>query len=136
MRASYASSITKIVLERVGGGPQPNGHGWPQDKIVLRPQAEADIIPPDEFLNLANWLKKSGFFTRKFGYRDRASIVPSDVGYLRIIVVQGGEQKQVYSYNGQRDAELWQTEMTIRGAAAAIKLRSEQVAWLKNHPVL
>ena len=130
-RAFDPSAVTKIVLERVAGGPHFSGQGWPQDKIVLRPQASNDFIPPDDFLHLANWLKKSGFFARKSGYS--ANLTPTDIGYLRITVIQGGKQKQVYSYNGERDSELWQTEMTIRGVASVINPKSKRVAWLRMH---
>jgi len=126
-----ATGITEIVLERVGGGPQWSGHGWPQEKIVLRPQAKANSYPPDEFRNLSQWLLKSGFFSRKEGYL--APQNAGDVGYLAITVEQGGQRKKVYSYNGARDAELWQTEMMIRGAAATLELRAMRSAWIKRH---
>jgi len=123
-----SAAITEIVLERIGGGPQWSGHGWPQDKIVLRPQGKAE---PDNFRGLAQWLLKSGFFSRKTGYD--ASPFPLDVGYLVITVAWGHQRKQVYSYNGTRDAELWQTEMVIRGVSATRQLQAARAEWIKKH---
>lgn len=119
-------------MERVGGGPQWSGHGWPQDKIVLRPQAKANSYPPDEFRNLAQWLQKSGFFSRKAVYI-ASPLRRGDMGYLMISVTQGDQRKRVYSYNGTRDAELWQTEMVIRGVAATRQLQAARSAWIKKH---
>ncbi len=126
-----STAITEIVLERVGAGPQWNGHGWPQDKIVLRPETNADSYPPYEFLSLAQWLRRSGFFSRKEGYLAPQNV--GDVGYLAITVERGSQRKKVYSYNGARDAELWQTEMMIRGVTATLQLRAARSAWIKKH---
>ena len=128
---SSSERITEIRLERISGGPQFTGNGWPQDRIVLRPQTKDFSSSPDEFRRLAQWLQKSGFFTRKSGYR--TSSFPSDVGYLVITAVRGSYRKQVYSYNGSRDAEFWQTEMVIRGVAETLKLQSSRSVWLKTH---
>ncbi len=126
--------ITEITLERVGGGPQWSGHGWPQDTIVLHPIANTGSNGPDEFAGLAQWLKKSGFFSRQEGRAAR--LFPLDVGYLVITVSRGSERKQVFSYNGERDAELWQTEMVIRGVAATRRLEADRAAWVKKHEAL
>jgi hypothetical protein len=127
-----ATGITEIVLERVGGGPQWSGHGWSQDKIVLRPQAKANSYPPDEFRNLSQWLLKSGFFVRRSGYI-ASPLLRGDVGYLMITAARGSQRKQVYSYNGIRDAELWQTEMIVRGVAATRQLQAARSVWIKKH---
>lgn len=127
-----STAITEIVLERVGGGPQWSGDGWPQDKIVLRPQAKSALSPPDEFPRLAQWLQKSGFFVRRSGYI-ASPLLRGDVGYLMITAARGSQRKQVYSYNGIRDAELWQTEMVIRGVAATRQLQAARSVWIKKH---
>lgn len=125
------TAITKVTLERVGGGPQWSGNGWPQDKIVLRPQTKATSFAPDDFGRLAKWLLRSGFFSRKTGYVVRP--FPPDVGFLAITVAWGNQHKQVYSYNEARDVELWPTEMVIRGAAATLQLQAARAAWVKKH---
>jgi len=131
MNNPSSTAITEIVLERVGGGPQWSGHGWPQDKIILRPQTKAPPLASDDFGRLAKWLSRSGFFSRKTGYI--ASPFPPDVDSLVITVAWGKHHKQVYGYNGTRDAELWQTGMVIRGVAATLQLQAARTEWIKKH---
>jgi len=132
-RKSAPASVTEITLERVGGGPQWSGNGWPDDKIILRPSPNA--VPGDSFHRLSRWLQASGFFSRKTGLSPRRaarSIMP-DAGYLALSVVRGDQRKWVYSYNGVRDEELWQTEMSIRGTAQEMKLGTARLAWIQAH---
>lgn len=56
-----------------------------------------------------------------------------DAGYLTLSVVRGGQRKWVYSYNGVRDEELWQTEMNIRGTAQITRLGTARLAWIQAH---
>jgi len=126
-----STAITEIVMERVGGGPQWSGNGWPQDRIILRSQTKAMPFTSNDFRNLAQWLLRSGFFSRKTGYIARP--FPPDVGFLVITAAWGNQHKQVYSYNGARDAELWSTEMAIRGFAATLQLQAARSAWVKKH---
>jgi len=109
--------ITQIVLERVGGGPQ-----YPWQKVAITLERPADTKYPDAevFAHLSHWLETSGFFARKSGYVEPSKLFPADVGYLMITVTRGGQVTQVWSYNGQRDDELWETETLIRGAEATI----------------
>jgi hypothetical protein len=125
-RATSASSpaptvagkpITQIVLERVGGGPQ---YPWQKIDITLQRPADTNYQEADVFNHLSRWLETSGFFTRKSGYIDPAKLFPSDVGHLMIKVMRGDQVAQVWSYNGDRDDELWETETMIRGTEATL----------------
>ena len=138
-RKSAPASVTEITLERVGGGPQWSGNGWPDDKIILRPSPNA--VPGDSFHRLSRWLQESGFFSRKTGSGyfsgktgdAKQPVFLGDAGYLKITAVRGGQRKWVYSYNGARDKELWQTEMNIRGTAQEMKLGTARLAWIQAH---
>jgi len=109
--------ITQIVLERVGGGPQ---YEWQKVHLVLQRPGDTDSQAAEEFAHLSRWLETSGFFTRKSGYVDPAKLFPADVGHLMIKVTRGGRVAQVWSYNGWRDGELWETETMIRGTEATL----------------
>ena len=114
---SVGKPITQIVLERVGGGPQ---YPWQKIDITLQRPADTNYREAHVFNHLSHWLETSGFFVRKSGYVDPAKLSPGDVGHLMIKVIRGGQVTQVWSYNGQRDDELWETETLIRGAEATI----------------
>lgn len=129
-RKDASASITEITLERVGAGPQWSGKGWPQDKIILRPSSPA--VSGDSFQRLSRWLQQSGFFSRKTGDA-KLPVFLGDAGYLKITAVRGGQRKQIYSLNGLRDQELWQTEMNIRGTAQAMRLGTARLAWIQAH---
>lgn len=123
--------VTEVTLERISGGPQPDD--LPPDKVVLRRAELSDHFTAPTFDRLAQWLQASGFFSRKGGTAS-APFLP-DAGSLTITVVRGGRTKQVVSFNGLRDEELWQTEMVIRGAAADIAVRQAHLALLEKYRV-
>lgn len=129
-RRTAPSAITQVVLERVGSGPQCP---WVKDRIVLRRPKNMNSDAGATFARLAYWLQNSGFFSRTSGYADSSSLVPMDIGYLLIKVVRGSQVTQVWSYNGQRDEELSQTETTIRRAAAAMRPRGAKRRTRKLH---
>lgn len=129
--AQSAPPITEITLERIGAGPQWSGKGWPQDKIVLRPNADVDSCKTRDFRRLARWLQNSGFFSRRTGKGNRFPL--PDAALLTITAVRGGQRKTVYSYNGARDEELWPTETAIRGIAQSRELETARVAWIRRY---
>jgi hypothetical protein len=126
--------ITQIVLERVGGGPQ---FKWQIIDITLQRPADTNSQAASEFAHLSRWLETSGFFKRKSGYVDPAKLFPGDVGHLMIKVMRGGRVVQVWSYNGERDDELWETETMIRGAEATLaRYKADETrmhAWNKQN---
>lgn len=134
---STGPPITKIVLERIGGGPRAK---WQKLYIVLRRSDSADAWEATTFDHLARWLETSSFFSRQSGYVPPARLFPLDVGHLMIQVTRGGRASQVWSYNGARDDELWETEMVIRGTQATLTRHRAEIAyfdqWNRQHPVM
>lgn len=121
--------ITLIVLERVGGGPQ---YPWQKISIKLERPADTNYQEAEVFNHLSHWLETSGFFARKSGYADPSQLFPADVGHLMIKVTRGEQVTQMWSYNRQRDDELWETETMIRGAEATIMRAKADEARMKE----
>lgn len=111
-------TITKVVLERVPGGP---AYSWQTERIVLRRPGGGDLAASAAFARLSRSLETSGFFSRRSGYVDPARLFPGDMGHLMIKVVRGGRVAQVWSYNGGRDTELSETEVAIHRADTAMR---------------
>ena len=113
------TQIAKIALERWrGGGPVPTSQ---VEHLVLRRPDGSDPWEAQQFARLSDWLERSGFFSRPHASEEKRGVIMLDPSGLVITVLRGGRTFEVRNLGGQRDDELWETEMMIRGTDAAMR---------------